>query len=32
MKTLLFCLLLAALALLAGCGCLDPNVPCIPCI
>jgi hypothetical protein len=33
MKRLLACLLLAALALLlAGCGCLSPDVPCLPCL
>lgn len=32
MKRPLLFLLVAALALLAGCGCLDPNVPCIPCL
>lgn len=32
MKRLLFFLLLAALVLLAGCGCLDPDIPCLPCL
>ncbi|WP_221251127.1 YgdI/YgdR family lipoprotein [Desulfuromonas versatilis] len=31
-RLLMAALLIATLMALAGCGCLDPDVPCLPCL